>query len=386
MTFASLLRANLLRNPVRTSLTAMCLILAFMLFGLLQPLNKIFTQGPELGSVGRLVVLPKHSTSDLLPVSYLNRISELPAITAVTHVSWFGGTYVDPANFFPQFAVDPRLYLQVFTEIQLPPAQRDAFMQQRNGAIVGRDTAQRFGWQVGDVIPLIPNIWHNRDGGPWEFELVGIFTSADEGVVNNTGFYFGFDYFDNYRAFGQGLVGSYVARISSAQQVTDTATRIDDLFANSDAETKTLSDREYALSFARQLGNIGLIIDAILLAVFFTILLLSGHTLAQSARERIAELAVMRVLGFQVSATLSMMMAEAVLLTIGAAALGLLLAEAMLLQLNEIVPQLKQIGSLGVPLGVAALGLLLALGLAVLVGLPPAIMAVRRSIVDALRV
>jgi len=386
MTYASLLRANLSRNPTRTTLTGICLVIAFLLFGLLQPIGKLFREGPEMTSEGRLVVIPKHSTADLLPVNYFEQLQQIEGVAAVAHVTWFGGTYVDPANFFPQYAVTPNEYLSVVKEIRLPKNQREAFLSNRRAAIVGIETAERFNWQVGDRIPLIPNIWHNQDAGPWEFDLVGIFDSDDESIVNNTGFYFGYEYFDSYRAFGNGTVGSFAIRVENPARMTELAQSVDALFVNSNAETKTLSDREYALSFAKQMGDVGLIVTAILSAVFFTILLLVSNTIAQTTRERIPELAVMKVLGFHSSTMLWMVLAESILLTVTAAILGLLAAQVLLSQIGSILPQLKQLGTVSMPFDVAGFGLLIAFFVGFVVGLPPALKAMRLSIVEALRV
>lgn len=386
MTYASLLRANLSRNPTRTLLTGSCLVIAFMLFGLLQPIGKMFREGPGSSSVPRLVVTPKHSIADMLPVSYWSQINKTEGVSAAAHVTWFGGTYIDPSNSFPQFAVTPKEYLSVLTEIRLPIEQREAFLTRRQAAIVGRETADRFNWRLGDRITLIPNIWHNQDSAPWGFDLVGIFDSDDTSVVTSTGFYFSYEYFDSYRAFGNGTVGSFVIRTKHPSQTTGLAKRIDALFANSDAETKTLSEREYALSFAKQMGNVGLIVSAILGAVFFTILLLASNTISQTIRERIPELAVMKVLGFSSSTMLWMVLAEATLLTMTSAAIGLLIAQALLAQLDTLIPQLSQLGSINVAPDIAALGLTIAFCLGMIVGLPPALKAVRLSIVDALRV
>ncbi len=386
MKYGFLFWANLRRNPTRTILTGICLVIAFLLFGLLQPISKIFREGPEMASVGRLVVTPKHSSSDLLPVRYFDQIQQIEGVTAVAHMSWFGGTYVDPANFFPQFAVTPEEYLQVISEIELPEDQREAFISNRRAAIVGRETADKFGMKVGDRIPLIPNIWHNRDSGPWVFDLVGIFNSSNKSAVNNTGFYFGYGYFDDYRAFGNGTVGSYLVRVSDPTRTAELANEIDARFANSDSETRTLTDREYALSFAKQMGDVGLIVTAILSAVFFTILLLAGNTIAQATRERIPELAVMRVVGFHPSSVLWMVLTESILLSITAAIVGLLAAQLLLVQIGKLIPELNQLGPINVPLDVAGYGLIIALLIGLIAGLPPALKAMRLSIVDALRV
>ena len=385
MNYASLLRANLCRNPTRTILTAICLVIAFLLFGLLQPLGKIFSEGPVSAVASRLVVTPKHSVVDMLPVSYWSQIQQTEGVVSVAHTTWFGGTYIDANNSFPQYAVTPVEYLAVVKEIQLPTEQREAFISNRQAAIVGKEIAEKFNWQIGDRISLIPNIWHNRDARAWDFDLVGIFESADTSVVNNNGFYFSYEYFDSYRSFGQGTVGSFLILAREQTQINALAKQIDAAFANSTAETKTLSEREFALSFAKQMGNVGLIVSVILCAVFFTIVLLASNTIAQTVRERIPEFAVMKVLGFRSSTILCMIVVEAILLTITAACLGLLCAQGLLSQIGNLVPQLKQVGAINVTFDIAFLALVIALSIGVFVALPPAIKAMRLSVADALR-
>ena len=385
MTYLSLVWAQLWRNPIRTSLTGASLAIAFLLFGLLQPINQIFSQGPAQSSVGRLVIIPKHSTSDLLPVSYAKRIEQIQGVKDVAHVTWFGGTYVDTVNFFAQYAITPKEFLQVMSELQMPFDQHQAFLSNRIAAIVGHETAQKYNWKIGDRIALIPNIWHNKNGAPWEFDLVGIYSSRDTSSKDNTSFYFGYDYFDDYRAFANGTVGSYVLTLDDPTHAAKVSQEIDTLFANSSSETKTLSDREYALSFAKQMGDVGLIVTSILGAVLFTILLLTANTIAQATRERIPELAVMKVLGFQATALLSFVLAESICLVVGAALIGLTSAQFLLIFITPFVPQLGRIGLTGIPLSIVGYGLLAALLIGLVVGVSPALKAMRLNIADALR-
>jgi len=386
MSYASVIWANLCRNPLRSGLTALCLVVSFMLFGLLQPIKEIFANGPEQSSMARLVVTPKHSTSDLLPAHYADKIAALENIGVVSHMTWFGGTYIDAANFFPQFAVSRAEHLEFFAEIELPTEQRKAFLTTRQGAIVGSDTAIKHGWALGDVIPITPNIWHNPDNTAWEFEVVGIFSSSDPTIIDNTGFYFGFDYFDDYRAFGNGTVGSLLVLGTQPNAVAQTATAIDEQFANSTSETKTMTDREYALNFARQMGDIGLIVNIILGAVIFTTIMLVGNTMAQAARERLDEMAVMKVLGFSGPALVGLTLLEAIALVVSAAAIGLLCAQLVLANLATWAPALGQFGNIKISLGVALQAICIATIIGLIASLPPAIRLARLSIAQALRV
>ena len=386
MNYATLAWANLTRKPLRTSLTGLCLVVSFLLFGLLQPISELFTEGPAQSALSRLVVTPKHSSSDLLPVHYTDKILAVDDVSTVSHMTWFGGTYIDTENFFPQFAVSRTEHLQVFPEIELPAEQRNAFLNNRQGAIVGVEIAQKYGWAIGDIVPIVPNIWHNREGKAWEFEVVGIFTSSNPGLIDNSGFYFGYNYFDDYRAFGNGTVGSFAVSGAAAATLPKVGKTIDGLFANSPSETKTMTEREYALSFARQMGDVSLIVNVILAAVLFTMIMVTGNTMAEAARERIPEMAVMKVLGFGPFALVSLTLLEAFTLVLIAGLIGLLCAQLILTNITGWIPDLAQLGDLKISLTVALQGLAIALGIGLFVSLPPAIRLLRISILDALRV
>ena len=386
MSWLKLVIADLARTPLRTFLTSTSLVLAFMLFGLLQPIRVMFNEGVELSGDKRLIVTPKHSVADMLPVKHTARIAEVPNVEVVAHMTWFGGIYQDPQNFFPQFAVTPREFLRINRELRLSPDAAQAFVTERRSALVGKATADRFGWQVGDTVSLLPSIWHNRDGTAWHFRVVGIFTSDNKSLLSDDGFYFGYDYFDEYRAFARGTVGTFMAAVQDGDKLAETADAIDLAFANSAAETRTQSGAEYALSFARQLGDVGAIAGIVLIAVLFTLLMLTGHAMTRSVHERTAEVAVMRVLGFKRTGMAILLVSEFVLLAVVTAGVGMLLADLLAGFLEQAVPQVSQFGGLAVEAGVVMQGLLLALVLSLLVALPPVVRAVVRPVVSALRV
>ncbi len=386
MSWWTILRADLTRTPMRTILTVVSLVLAFVLFGLLQPIRVMFNEGIDLGADKRLIVTPKHSVADMLPVRHGGQIESIDSVAVVAHMTWFGGTYQDPQNFFPQFAVTPEEFLQVNPEVMIDADQTRAFVSNRRGAIVGRATAERFGWQIGDTISLIPNIWHNHEGAAWDFELVGIFKSSNKSVIAEDGFYFGYPFFDEYRAFGTGSVGSFVVQVNDVAQLRETAALVDAQFANSSAETRTQSSAEYALGFARQMGDVGAMATIILIAVLFTLLMLTGHAMTRTVHERTAELAAMRVLGFKTPSLALLLVSEFAVLAIGAAAIGLILAHAIALQLEELMPQISQLGGIGIGINTALQGLLLALVIGIGVAVLPVSKALLRPIVPALRV
>jgi putative ABC transport system permease protein len=385
MSWLVLLRANLARHPARTLLTALSLILAFTLFGLLQPIRLLFAQGVGSGQDSRLVVGPKHSVADMLPVAHGQRIVALPNVGVVAHMTWFGGTYQDPSNFFAQYAVTPEEFLEINTEIELPFPQAEHFRNERRAAIAGADLAERFGWHIGNTISLTPNIWHNRDGGAWTFELVGIFRSSNESLIGNNGFYFAYPYFDEYRAFGRGTVGTFIANLADAQQTATSIQAIDAEFANSRHETRTQSSDQYVLSFARQLGEVGMMASLILGGVLFTLLILTGHAIARSIRERRQEVAVLRVLGFSPGTLATTLLLESVAITLGAGLIGLAMAYAVALQVEIHIPQVRQLGGLVMTPVVVVQGIALAIAIGLGVAAIPAIRSVRRDLVPALR-
>ncbi len=321
MKFVPLILANLRRHKLRTTLTIFSITVAFILFSYLSAIRVGLSQGVDVAGEDRMLVWHRVSLARLLPVSYLDRIARLAGVDLVIHQTWFGGVYQDPKNFFAQMPVDPEPFLKMYPEFLLPEAEKRAWFRTRTGAIVGRSTAERFGWRVGDRIPLQTGIWTKKDGGiTWEFDLVGIFDGAKQGT-DTTPLYFRYDYFDETRAFGHGRVGWFVVRVSDPDEAPQVARAIEREFANSSAEVKAESEKAFLQSWAKQIGDIGLIITAILSAVFFTILLVTGNTMAQSVRERTEELGVLKAVGFTHQQVLALVLAEACLIAgLGAAA------------------------------------------------------------------
>ena len=232
-----------------------------------------------------------------LPVSYQNRLQQTKGVALASHQTWFGGIYQDPANFFANMAVEPDKFLKIYPEFILPPEQAQAWLDDRQGAIIGRDLANRFGWKIGDRVPLGATIWQPKQGGTtWEFNIVGIYDGGD--AVDKTQMFFRYDYLDENRAQGQGQVGWYVVRIADPSQAVELSRTFDEMFANSSAETKTTTEKGFVESFAKQVGDIGGIMIAISSTVLFMFGLVAASTMAQSVRERTSELAVLKTLGF----------------------------------------------------------------------------------------
>jgi putative ABC transport system permease protein len=383
MKFFALVWGNLWRRKLRTTFTLLAALFTFALFGVMAAVNLAFGMGVDVSGANRLVVIHKISLIMPLPVSYKERIAMVPGVQALTHMNWFGGIYKDPKNFFAQMAVDTPTFFDLYPEYVVPADQKKAWMADRSGAIVGRDLAERFGWKIGDKIPIQATIYTRKDGTRlWTFNIDGIYTPGKKGV-DATQFFFHYDYLKEGAQRGD-FVGWYTIRITDPQQAGDISKRIDGLFANSPYETKTSTEKAFAQSFANQMGNIGAIVRYVVGAVLFGMLLVIGNTMAQSVRERTNELAVLKTLGFSNRLVLSLVMAESCLLALAGAGLGLLFSWGVLtpvvgMMMKQFLP-VFYIPGWGIVLG---LGIALALGL--LTGLLPGIQAMRLRIVDALR-
>ncbi len=381
MRFLHLIWGNLTRKKLRTALTLLTVLVAFVLFGFLSAIRQALVGGVELAGADRLIVRHKVSIIQLLPVAYQARMERIPGVAAAVHQTWFGGIYQDPKNFFMQSPVVPAEFMAMYPEFILPPEQMRAWLATRTGAIVGRKTAERFHWKIGDRIPIMSPIWMRKT---WEFDLVGIFDGRDKGT-DTTALYFRYDYFDEVRQtqnWGQGLVGWYTIRVKDPAQAADTARRVDEEFANSPAETKTEPEGAFVQAWANQVGNITLIVAGILGAVFFTILLVTGSTMSQAVRERIGELGVLKAIGFTNGQVLGLVLAESCLLTVLGGGLGLGLAWLIIARGDPTGGLLPMFFLPGRDL-LLGFGLSLALGL--VTGLLPARQATRLRVADALR-
>ncbi len=380
--FAPLVLTNVLRKTVRTLFTILSIVIAFLLFGLLSAIRVAFGMGVELAGVDRLVTIHKVSLIQPLPASYEARIEAIPGVVDVAHASWFGGIYQEPSNFFAQMPVVPEEWLRMYPEFIVPEDQKSAWFADRTGALVGRTIAERFGWKIGDRIPLQGTIWRKSGGNDvWEFTIRGIYDGAEKGT-DTAQFLFHYDYFDEARAFGRGLVGWYVIRIADPQQAPRIAARVDQAFANSPAETKTATEKAFVQSFASQVGNIGAIVTAILTAVFFTIVLVAGNTMAQAIRERTSELAVLKTLGCSNATILGLVLGESLLLAAVGGGAGLALAW-MATSAGD--PTGGFLPAFYLPVHDVWVGIGLIIGLGLATGAAPAAQAMRLRIVDALR-
>jgi putative ABC transport system permease protein len=382
MKYFGLIWKNAWRKKIRTSLTILSVFVAFLLFTLLSALNYAFKYGSEAADAERLIVIDKVSLINPLPVAYKNRIAATEGVHSVTHSTWFGGYYQDPKNQFPQFPVDPLEYFAMYPEYKMPAEQFEAWTKNRTGAVVGKEIAEQFGWEVGDRIPINATIWTKSDGGrTWEFDLEGIFENENP-RGNSALFLFHYDYFDESRAFGQGLVGWYILRVASGADPVQVRNAIDLQFENSANQTETSTEAAFAQSFAEQFGNIALIVSLVLGAVFFTLLLVSGNTMSQSVRERISELAVLKSLGFSDRSVLGIVLSESILIMLMGGLLGIgvgwILSQGVAGAIGAFLP-----GFYFSPMAaVAAVAIMVGGG--IVAGIFPALQAMRLSIIDAL--
>jgi len=383
MNFLSLIWAGLFRRRTRTALTLFSIIIAFLLFGLLRSITNAFSAGVDVAGVDRLVVQPKYSIIDGLPISHLNQIRAVPGVAMATHYSWFGGFYQDRKNFFPKYPVVPKEWFAAYPELRIDPALLDAFTNTRTAVVVPVELAAKYGWKVGDRIPIEADIWPKKDNTRlWEFDLVGTYQAPSGGFGQNA-FLLNYDYFDEARQFGQGEVGSFVVRVVDPKKAAEVARAIDAVFENSSDETRTATEAEVARQYANQIGDIGLMMGGILAAVFFTIILLTGNTMAQAFRERVPELAVMKTLGFSDALVALLVLGEAVLLCVAGGVMGLgiaaLLGPGIAQGVKDVLPGFKIVWE------TIAMGLAIAVLLGLVVGAVPAVTARRLRIVDALR-
>jgi len=383
MKYLHLIWAALFRRKTRTFLTLVSIIAAFLLFGLLDTVRLVFTHTDDVNGAGRLIVTSRMSMQQPLPESLGARIAAVPGVAKVASANWFGGVYQDAKNQVVSFAVSPD-YLDIYPETTLPADQRAAWDRTRTGAVVGAALAKKFGWKIGDKIPLQSTIFPSKSGGnTWTFDIVGLLhAKTPNDAAREQIMLFHWKYFDENNAFGSGTVHWYIVKVADPKRADAVATAIDALSANSDHETKAQTEQAFQASFIKQLVNIGFIVTAVMGAVFFTLLLLTGNTMMQAVRDRTSELAVLKTIGFSSTSVLSMVLAESVLLLLLGGVIGLALV-------SLIVPGLGA-GSGGmIPIHAVSWrtwlsGGLLMLLIGVVVGLLPALRAMRLNIVDAL--
>jgi putative ABC transport system permease protein len=386
MKFLPIVWRNLMRRKFRTFFTIGAIFFAFLLFGVLMAIRAAFSMGIDMAGQGRLMVIDKVSIINPLPASYESQIRQIQGVTDTTHANWFGGYYQDVRNQFATFATDPESWLRIYSkEFELPPDQKKAFIADRTGAIVGLDTAKKYGFTVGQRIPIQGTIYRRPDGGPWEFTIDGIYDSKIKGA-DKTNLIFNYQYLRETipeRSGFRDRYNWYVFTINDPDRAPEIAAKIDAMFANSPSETKTNTEKAFVSDWAKQVGDIGKIMMWIVAMAMFTILLVAGNTMAQAIRERTNELAVLKTLGFGDGRILSMVLLESLVIALVGGGLGLALSYTFITLTGDPTHGLLPAFYFPTPMVIAGAGLVAALGIAS--GFLPAWQASRLRIVDALR-
>ena len=382
MTRTGFVIANLMRKKTRAILTLLSIVMAFLLFGLLQSVNVLFSAGADFVGATRLVTQARVSFTTSLPMRLLPQIESVPGVDKVMWSQWFGGVWQENTQLIVQ-AVDPARLHEVYPELVMSDAEWKAFADTRTGLIAGRNLANKYGWKIGQKVPIASNIFPQKDGSKaWVFDLVGIYDGKDEEWQRATnGGWINYGYFDEANQFGSGRAGVYIIKLADPDRAAEVAQTIDRMFENSPDETKTQTEKDFNIGFFKQIGDIGLIVRWILFAVFFTLLLVVGNTIAQSVRERIPELAVLKTLGFSDRSVLGFVLAEAAAFCVIGGILGMAIATPLGSAITAATG-----GNLPVAVDaqvwLAGLASIVVLSLAV--GLLPALRASRITIVDAL--
>jgi len=380
--FLPLFFGSLRRKPIRTSLTIASIVVAFLLFGLLKTMEGALALAADLAGIDRLATMHKVSMIQQFPLSYLNRVRAVDGVVAATPFIWFGGIYQDERNQIAAQATEADTFFEVYPEYKLPPEQRADWISDRASMIFGKVLADRFGWKIGDTIPVRSSFYRKEDGGSiWDMRLAGIYEATNG---DNSSLYFHYDYMNESLPEGaRDNIGFVIMKIEDPDDSQQISAAVDAMFANSPAETKTATERAFIQGFANQMGDIATIVTAVASAVFFTMLLVTGNTMAQSVRERINEIAVLKTLGYSKRVVAGLVLTESFAITAlgGAIGLGLaaLAAESMSAMLAQFFPVL------GIPSSTYVIGAVLIVVLSVLAALLPSAEAWRLKITDALR-
>lgn len=378
----TLIRKNLFRKKLRAFLLIVSIFIAFLIFGVLVAFLSAFNAGDSDAAKNRLVVSNKINFTQPLPFAYFTKIKSMKGVAIVSHANWFGGYFREPRNQFGMFAIEPDTYLTIYPEIVLTDAAKRCFLSERTGLIVGRQAAERYGWKVGQQVPISSNIYTNKRGGQtWDYKICGIFRSPD-GKGNEQGLYFNYDYFNESVTFGRDTLGFIVLNTESEALNEQVAQQIDTLFANSSAETVTQTAAAFNKAFVAQLGNIAQIVGLVVGAAFATILMIVGNTMVMAIRERTREIGILKTLGFSSARILRHVLSESILLALIGGLFGMAVAAAALIALNTVLR--GGFGALSITplLWAEAIGLMLLLGL--VTGILPAMSAMRLNILTAL--
>jgi putative ABC transport system permease protein len=378
-----LVRKNLFRRKLRAILMIVSIMVAFMIFGVLAGFYRAFNAGEDRAAADRLMTVNKINFTQPMPIAYFNRVRSIEGVRQVTFANWFGGYFQEPKNFVVALAVDPGTYFDLYrSELDITPEAQQAFNRTRTGAIVGEQLASKWGWKVGDRVPLQSNIFSQKSGGhSWDFNIVGIVKGKAAHVDTNF-FLFQYEYFDETRTFGKDTIGWMILQTAAPENNDRVAKAIDAMFANSSAETNTDTEKAFGKAFAAQFGNIALIVSLVVGAAFVTILMIVGNTMALSIRERTREIGVLKTLGFSGPRILGMVLGESVLLALLGGLPGLAIAAGIAYAMRDSMSNMMPTFAVTPDIALQGLGLMLALGL--ITGMIPAVNAMRLKIAAAL--
>ena len=376
--------ANLARRKLRLLFTLGSIVVAFLMFGLLEALRTSFAGSFSLAGADRLITTSKISIIQPLPAAYVEKTRAVQGVAGVAHLNWFGGVVKDERTQIPVYPTEPASFLAMYPEIKLPSGAREAWLADRQGIIIGPLLAKSFGWKAGDKVPVRSTIYRRQDGGDtWDFNVIAVYDVVGSAAFDKGSIVFHYDYFNESVQRGRDQVGWMVLKVANPADSEAVAHRVDTLFANSSAETKTATERAFLKQYSEQIGNVAAILVSVVSAVFFTMLLVTANTMAQSVRERTSEIGVMKTLGFSDRSLLTLVLAESLLLTLLGGFIGMLLARMMVGALAPSVEQFLPIFGIAAPTWILAFALMFAMGL--IAGLWPAASAMRLKITDALR-
>ena len=385
MTDFYLVWKNLFRKKLRLALMMLATAVAFLLYGLIGSLNATFQAADDVSSANRFIVVNKINFTSPLPYAYYNRIKAVDGVVATTHWNWFGAYFQDPKNTFQMFAADQEGLLQVYPEITLPEADKQAFLDNRQGLLVGKQVADQFGWKVGERVSILSNIFYKEDGSSaWEFDIEGIYV-GDDPRFNTQSVYFHYDYFNESKAsrFGKDFLGLVVILTDSLDINERVVQEIDGQFANSFFETETVAEQAFAAQFVEQQGDVALIITSVIGAAFFVILIIVGNSMALAVKERTAEIAVLKMLGFGQMRICAQVLTESLLLALLGGLLGMGLSALLISGAAAVLPS-----NFPTPVmtdAIKATSILYMLGLGLATGLIPAVAALRIGLLEAFK-
>jgi putative ABC transport system permease protein len=358
-------------------------MVAFMIFGVLGGFYRAFTAGQDRAAADRMMTINKINFTQPMPIAYYNRIRAVDGVRQVTHANWFGGYYQDPKNIIISLAIEPNTYFDVYrSEVEIPPEQLQAFIRDRSSAVIGESLARKWGWKIGDRVPIQSNIFTQKSGGQtWDVTIAGIVKGKADHIDTNF-LLMQYAYFDETRTFGKDTIGWIILQTTAPEHNDRVAKAIDAMFANSSAETSTDTEKAFGKAFAAQFGNIALIVTLVVGAAFVTILMIVGNTMALSIRERTREIGVLKTLGFSGPRILRMVLGESVLLALLGGLPGLAIAALATIALRSSLGNIAPAFSVSPDIALQGIGLMLALG--VITGIIPALNAMRLTIAAAL--